>query len=434
LFSEKPGFACLAHYSFRTLRIMPVTQRNLSILRFYYLTIGVGGGFLLPFLSLFYQQQGLSGTQIGLLSTFAGTAALIAAPIWGRLSDAAVRPRRLLQFELFASGCLMLVLSQQASFGTIALIVVLDGLLNAGSSPNSDALALVVLSKVRSGFGSVRLFASLGWAVTASLSGWLSERFGLIVAFVGYAAGYITGSGSVSRIRLLPRTVSAALHQQPKRSLRQSIRLVLSDPRLRKLAQALGIFLFMMYGLRSFEGLYLKQLGASKVIVGLMSTIGATIELPGMLCADRLVRRYGAVRLLRYSFLLEMVRLTGVLLVPTVPTLVMARVAGGFSFSWYVIGVLTFISEETSENQVTVMLALFNVTLVSLIRVIAAPISGFIFDQVGGYWQYAMGAIGALAAWLIMRTITTANSTTAPRSRVADSHSAPSQTADPTGD
>ncbi|CAG0936516.1 Putative nucleoside transporter YegT [Thermoflexales bacterium] len=381
------------------------TQRNLSILRFYYLTLGVGGGFLLPFLALFYQQQGLSGTEIGLLSTFAGLAALIAAPIWGRLSDAAVRPRRLLQFELLASSCLMLLLSQQATFGPIAVLVVLDALLNAGSSPNSDVLALVVLSKVRSGFGSVRLFASLGWAITAFVSGWLSERFGLIVAFVGYAAGYFTGSGSVGLIRLRPRTVSTALHQQPRRNLRQSLRIVLSDRRLRKLALALGIFLFMMYGLRSFEGLYLKQLGAGEAIVGLMSTIGATIELPGMLWADRLVRRYGAVRVLRYSFLIEVVRLSGVLLVPTVPTLVVARVIGGFSFSWYVVALFTFINQAAPENQVTTTLALFNVTLASFIRMLAAPISGFIFDQVGGYWLYALGVMGSLAAWFIMRTL-----------------------------
>lgn len=413
---------------------MSLTKRNLSILRSYYFLLGVGGGFLLPFLALFFKQQGLSGTQIGLLSTFAGLAALIAAPIWGRLSDAASKPRRLLQFELLASACLMLLLSQQASFGLIAVIVVLDAFLNAGSSPSSDALALAVLSKVQAGFGSVRLFASLGWAITAFVSGWLSERFGLIVAFVGYAVGYITGSGSVDLIRLPSKNTATQTGERPKRSLRQSMRMVLSDPRLRKLALVLGIFLFMVYGLRSFEGLYLKQLGAGEAIVGLMSTIGATIELPGMLWADRLVRRYGAVRLLRYSFLLEVVRLTGVLLVPSVPTLVIMRVVGGFSFSWYVVAVFSFIIEAAPERQVTTTLALFNVTLASFIRMIAAPISGFIFDQVGGYWLYALGAIGSLMAWIVMKTITVSNSTTAPEHRAGDSHSAPSQTTDPTGD
>ena len=383
---------------------MSITKRNLSILRSYYFLLGVGGGCLLPFLALFFKQQGLSGTQIGLLSTFAGLAALIAAPLWGRFSDSASKPRRLLQFELLASACLMLVLSQQVSFGWIAVIVVLDAFLNAGSSPSSDALALAVLSKVQSGFGSVRLFASLGWAITAFVSGWLSERFGLVVAFVGYAIGYISGSGSVGLIHLPSRNTTRT-DERPKRSLRQSIRAVLSDPRLRKLALALGIFLFMMYGLRSFEGLYLKQLGAGEAVVGLMSTIGATIELPGMLLADRLVKRYGAVRLLRYSFWLEVARLTCVLLVPSVPTLVAMRVVGGFSFSWYVVAVFSFISEAAPERQVTTTLALFNVTLASFIRMIAAPISGFIFDLVGGYWLYALGAIGSLVAWTVMKTM-----------------------------
>jgi PPP family 3-phenylpropionic acid transporter len=265
-----------------------------------------------------------------LLSTFAGLAALIAAPLWGRFSDSASKPRRLLQFELLASAVLMLILSQQVSFGWIAVIVVLDAFLNAGSSPSSD---------------------------------------------------------------------------QPKRSLRQSIRMVLSDPRLRRLALALGIFLSMMYGLRLFESLYLKQLGAGEAVVGLMSTIGATIELPGMLWADRLVKRYGAVRLLRCSFVLEVVRLTGVLLVPSAPTLVLMRVVGGISFSWYVVAVFSFISEAAPDRQVTTTLALFNVTLASFIRMIAAPSSGFIFDLVGGYWLYALGAIGSLVAWLILKTM-----------------------------
>ena len=114
---------------------------------------------------------------------------------------------------------------------------------------------------------------------------------------------------------------------------------------------------------------------------------------------------HGAVRLLRYSFLLEVARLTGVLLVPSVPTLVLMRVVGGISFSWYVVAVFSFISEAAPERQVTTTLALFNVTLASFIRMIAAPISGFIFDQVGGYYLYALGVIGSVVAWAIMKTM-----------------------------
>jgi hypothetical protein len=48
---------------------------------------------------------------------------------------------------------------------------------------------------------------------------------------------------------------------------------------------------------------------------------------------------------------------------------------------------------------------LFNVTLASFIRMTAAPVSGFIFDQVGGYYLYALGVIGSLVAWAMMKTM-----------------------------
>jgi len=264
-----------------------------------------------------------------------------------------------------------------------------------------------VLNKIRSGFGSVRLFASLGWAIAALLSGWLIEQIGLFITFIGYVVGYASGAGAVSLIRLPPKSVSRTLAQQPHLSIRSTLREVLHSQRLRGLAFALVIFGFMMYGLRSFEALYLKQLGAPSTIVGLMSTIGATVELPGLLWADRLVRRYGAARVLRFSFILEAVRLGGVLLAPAVPTLLLMRAVGGISFSWYVVAVLGFIYESVPEQRVTTTLALFNVTLPASINMLAAPTSGFIFDQVGGYWLYALGTLGSAVAWLVMKTMVT---------------------------
>jgi hypothetical protein len=114
---------------------------------------------------------------------------------------------------------------------------------------------------------------------------------GLFVIFIGYLVGYVSGAGTIRFMRLPPTSVSRTLAQQPRLSIRSALRDVLHSRRLRGLAIALVIFGFMMYGLRSFEALYLQQLGAPSTIVGLMSTIGATVELPGMLWADRLVRR-----------------------------------------------------------------------------------------------------------------------------------------------
>ena len=175
------------------------SQRNLWTLRLYYFLLIGGGGFLFPFINLFYTQQGLSGTQIGLLSTMASLAALIVAPWWGRRSDATAHPRRLLQFGLLATSLCMLALSQQTIFAWMAMIVTLDALLSINVAPLSDVVALAVI-KGRAGFGSVRLWGSLGWAVTALLGGWLIEQTGLFTMFAGYA---ISGFASIALLAVL---------------------------------------------------------------------------------------------------------------------------------------------------------------------------------------------------------------------------------------
>ena len=62
-------------------------NRNLTFIRLYYLFWLGAGGFIYPFISLFYKQQGLSGTQMGLLGTIGSIIGLISAPLIGQISD-----------------------------------------------------------------------------------------------------------------------------------------------------------------------------------------------------------------------------------------------------------------------------------------------------------------------------------------------------------
>src|SRR6185503_20248775 len=81
----------------------------------------------------------------------------------------------------------MLWLSQQTIFLWMAIIIALDSLISAGSEPLSTSQALAITDNKKSGFGSIRLWGSLGWVLFTPLSGWLIERTGLVTAFVGYA-------------------------------------------------------------------------------------------------------------------------------------------------------------------------------------------------------------------------------------------------------
>jgi len=71
------------------------------IARAFYFIIFASFAFLLPFLSLYYQQElGLSGSQIGFLTGIAPFISLIGASIWGGIADATKKHKAILLFTI----------------------------------------------------------------------------------------------------------------------------------------------------------------------------------------------------------------------------------------------------------------------------------------------------------------------------------------------
>lgn len=380
---------------------MPQNQRrNLWLIRLYYLTWLGGGGFLLPYMGLYFIAQNLSGTEIGLISTIVSITTLIAAPIWGRWNDQIEHPRRLLQAALLATAIIYLLISQQKLFGWLALLYAIHGLVSAGLGPLSDTLALGTARDA--GYGSIRLWGSLGWAVVVLISGLLIDEYGLMVAFIGYIATLIVAIMIVNGLAVSRPAGSDTPIKVPRASMKSMVRELLSERALVGLAVALSILGLMTKGVATFESIYLDELGASTLIIGLTSTITATVEIPAMLWADRLVTRYSAGSVLRAGIALQAVRMLMITLMPTIPVILAMRVIEGFAFGFYAISLVVYIGRRAPSQQVGVVMALYTVTLAGLINIIAGPLGGLIYDWIGAYWLYAVALTGDVAAWLVL--------------------------------
>jgi len=381
-------------------------EADLRRIRLYHFLIAAAGGILSPFLTLFYQKQGLNGTEIGWLGATAALVALVAAPIWGRWNDTLHQPRRLLQIGLLGSSICYLVLGQQNLFIWLAVLVGCEALFSAALEPLSYNFTFAVTeSRDKAGFGSIRLWGSVGWALAAPLAGWFIERTSLQTIFIGYALinlGSIWVLTSFASIKREP-TKTVEVNVEPKQSTRQLVKSLLSNRLMLGLGLALIISWLTSAGRYQFEAIYLNQLGAGEGVIGLVNTVGALIELPAMLWADRLVRRYGSRQVFQGSFLLEAAAMLIVLLWPSVISMFAMRLVAGIAYSLYVIGMTLFIVERSPRGQSTTLLALFSVTLRSLVGLLSGPLSGLAFDALGAYWLFAIALVGCLLTWLMLQ-------------------------------
>jgi PPP family 3-phenylpropionic acid transporter len=363
---------------------------------------------VIPFIGLFYQRQGLTGTQIGLLGTVTAFTSLITAPLWGRWSDQASDPRNLLRTSFAGSAVIYLLISRQDAFIWLAFLTCLSGFLGAGVDPMSDALAVNLLKgQSKTGFGSIRLWGSLGWALMVLLSGWVIERTSIISVFWGYAVLTVATVVVIGLLDAGDRSHEDKTTEKNAIGTRVVVRLIGRDRALVGLALAIGIVWFTRTGLYQFQAIYLDQLGARESLIGLVSTLGAVIELPGMLWADYLIRRYGSHRVLGVTMLLYALMNGFVVLFPSVPAIMAAAALGGIAFSFYSVGIVVFLSERAPLGQTATILAIYTSTLRGLISMAAAPLAGIVFDLAGAYWLYVAALAGSLLGALVFRSFVT---------------------------
>jgi PPP family 3-phenylpropionic acid transporter len=368
-------------------------------LRLYYFFMVGSGAFLSPFLALYYRSNGLTGVQIGVLGSIAAVVAMISAPIWARSGLKVKYPVRLLQLALMGAALAILFISRQHLFVWFGVGVCIQGFTSSGISPLSDSLTIHINRKlIGAGYGSVRLFGSLGWAIIMLFAGKLVEWTSLAGSLYGYAVGI-----AISIVIL-----NLFVHENPTKETSLDPR----NPgkgwgflkRRRFLLFVVGfvIVLFARNGINSFEGIYLSQLGASAGLIGLAGSLAALIELPGMMTADRLIRRFPPEKVFGVALLLWACAYGVILLFPYIPVIIGVRVITGFAFSFYSVSLVMNIQRQTNATETAAGMALVSVTIPGFVNILASPISGAIFDRFGGYWLYLLGAAGCVIAWLII--------------------------------
>ena len=273
------------------------TFRPKSVYFFYYAALAC----LAPFMTLYYQERGMSGAQIGVLAGLVPLVSWFSAPFWGGIADALQRHRAVLVLNLagFTGSAVILLLAD--TFPELLFAVITYAFFVGPIVPLIDNAVMAILGDRKSNYGRVRLWGSVGWGASSLFIGSLIDQSGLRLGFYAFMA-----------IMLVNIIVSSKLPMEMAGGTRPSyftgLGVLVRNGRFLLLLLTALVFGVTFGVLLSYLFLFMAELGASRTLMALSLAIGTVSEIPFWFISARLLRRYGSARMIAVALLATALR------------------------------------------------------------------------------------------------------------------------------
>lgn len=377
----------------------------------------IGFGIIIPLLPFFAEHFGASPFQVGLVMASYSASQLVAAPVWGRLSDRIGRRSVLLATLIgMAGGSLLLAFTD--SLWMLFAVRIATGFMAGNISTAFAYVADITRPEARArGMGIVGAAFGLGFIAGPAIGGLLAgaDPANADYQTPAFAAAALSALAFVLTWVRLPESLSPAaraanadrMRASPARGFVRPWLDALHRPRLRGMIGLMFLSTFVFAGMESTFAIWSRRQfgwgpepnGYLFAFVGLLS---AAIQGGAI---GRLTTRFGERRLVWWGAILLALGLGAVPFAQQVPALVLAIALAGTGFSLVTPALNSLISLEAAEGERGGIMGLAR-SSTTLARVLGPALAGAVFDFIGKDAPYFGGALlMVLLAWLLPRVV-----------------------------
>lgn len=357
-----------------------------------------GFAFFVPYIALYYQSLGLSGSQIGILTGLSPVIGVLAAPSWSALADATHQHKRILSFSLLAASFCVLALSTVSQYAWLLAIVTAFAFFLAPIIPLVDNSVVEQLGVRRDEYGKQRVWGSYGWGLAALVSGLLLQRFGLSFIFYAYAGLVFFGFLASTRFPVNPVSIGIKLGRN-----------VLALFSNRRWLLFLGVTFVLGAGMAmigNYFTIYLKSLGTPASLMGVALALATLSEIPFLFFSDRMMRRFGIAGLLVIGGSVFGLRALAFAAVSAPWQAMVLQLVHGLTFGLVLVAGVEFTSRIAPPGLGATAQGIFSAVFNGLGYAFGSLLGGILLDAVGVQAMYRVAGIGALLAVLVFVTAT----------------------------
>jgi PPP family 3-phenylpropionic acid transporter len=368
-------------------------QKSMLSFKAFYFFIFAAVAFLAPFLTIYYEQLGLTGRQIGVLAAIPSLVTFFSAPIFGAISDITQRHKQILGVTIILAAGMVFLLSFLKSFLSLIPGVIFYAFFFAPALPLIDRSVIEVLGSRRDQYGKQRLWGAVGWGLLAPVSGYVVEVGGLKWAFYGAAILYLF-LFLISQLTPVQQVRIQGGYWSGVKGLFLNRQVILF----------FGVMLVGGMGLATVHHylfLYLSHLGARPVTMGSALTVATVSELLVMYFADRLLKSWKARGLILIGLGMLIFRLVGYAFAPSPQIALLFQLLHGPTFAAIWMAGVAYVAEIAPSGLGNTAQGLFTGVVMGLGSASGAFLGGFLY-QSRGFSQMYLFASGLVCLALVI--------------------------------
>lgn len=360
---------------------------------FYFASLGA----LIPFWGLYLQDRGFTALDIGQLLAIIMATKIVSPNIWGWIADRSGRPMVIVRLASLLSMVVFLGVFRVDGFWTLALVMGLFSFFWNASLPQVEAVTFNHLRERIHRYASIRLWGSVGFICTVAGLGQALEWGGTgLVPLVVWVLFLGIWLSSLS----VPEAGNGRHPEQ-----QGGILALFRRPEV--LAFFFACFMLQAsHGVYyAFYSIYLAEHGYSKPLIGALWALGVIIEVLVFMVMHRLLRRWGARRVLIASLFLAALRW---LLIGGFPErlwiLLFAQTLHAASFGTFHAAAIHLVHHYFTGRFQGRGQALYSSLSFGAGGALGSLMSGYLWADAGPQVAFAISAAGALlgtvVAWL----------------------------------
>ncbi|MBR2661963.1 MAG: MFS transporter [Clostridia bacterium] len=388
------------------------SKKTVSPVTFHYMIIT--GGFWMAFCvvtayaAVFLKGVGCNNTELGLILALGNVGGALLSPVLGAMIDRNrnLRHAAVVNVLLSIQVVLLILLRLHPAHDllTAACYVLYMTVMMPVNAVNLDLCVRLERAKAPLDFGLARSMGSFAFVILSTLLGMITAQWGhLSLPFAGLAVVLLQFFGN----RLTDRDLRSAEAAMPPSEAvitekSSSLPAFIRENKMFCLMLLGTIVIFIAHNM---DGNFLinevENLGGNTAVMGYIAAFTAITEVPVMMFASKLPKKWDTVQYIRLSFVFFVIKILAYALAPTISLFFAARVLQAPSYALYTVLIVGYADRQVARKDSAKAQSLaFSMTTIG--SVLASLIGGRMFDTVGVrptmLAAAAIAAVGAVIA------------------------------------